>query len=134
LVVSLNVSQDSATHAADPGGQRDIVSFAAVAALISLILGIVAAAGEYAHGTATHTFLTTPVRERVVAAKVLAAAIAGLGLGLFATVTTWTLAAIWLTGRSLPIHLFSHDMLDLFLGVLGASALTGAIGVGFGSV
>lgn len=134
LVISLNVSQDSASHASEPGGQRDIVSFAALSALIALILGIVASAGEYAHGTAAHTFLVTPVRERVVGAKVLAVALAGLGLGLFAAVSTWALAAIWLGGRSLPIHLFSRDMLDLFLGVLGASALTAAIGVGFGAV
>lgn len=134
LVISLNVSQDSASHAAEPGAQRSIVSFAAVSALIALIVGIVASAGEYAHGTAAHTFLTTPVRERVVVAKVLAVALAGLALGLFAAVSTWALAAIWLAGRSIPIHLFSHDMLDLFLGILGASALTGAIGVGFGAV
>jgi ABC-2 type transport system permease protein len=134
LVISLNVSQDSATHAAEPGAQRDIVSFAAVSALIALIVGIVASAGEYAHGTAAHTFLAAPVRERVVAAKVLAVALTGLALGLFAAVVTWVLAALWLAGRSIPVHLVSRDMLDLFLGVLGASALTGAIGVGFGSV
>jgi ABC-type transport system involved in multi-copper enzyme maturation permease subunit len=134
LVISLNVSQDSATHAAEPGAQRDIVSFAAASALIALIVGIVASAGEYAHGTAAHTFLAAPVRERVVASKVLAVALTGLALGLFAAVVCWALVALWLAGRSLPIHLFSRDLLELFLAILGASALTGAIGVGFGSV
>jgi ABC-2 type transport system permease protein len=134
LVISLNVSQDSASHAATPDAQRSIVSFAAVSALIALIVGIVASAGEYAHGTAAHTFLVTPVRERVVASKAVAAAIAGLALGLFASVACWALLALWLAGRSLPLHLFTRGMLDLFLGILGAAALTGAIGVGFGSV
>jgi ABC-2 type transport system permease protein len=134
LVISLNVSQDSVANAAEPGTQRGIVSFAAVSALIALIVGIVASAGEYAHGTAAHTFLAAPVRERVVVAKVLAVALAGLALGLFAAVVSWALAALWLAGRSIPVHLLSRDMLDLFLGILGATALTGAIGVGFGSV
>lgn len=134
LVTSLNVSQDSASHASEPGTQRGFVSFAAVSALIALIVGIVAAAGEYAHGTAAHTFLAAPVRERVVAAKVVAVALTGLGLGLFAAIVSWALTAIWLAGRSLPDHLLSHEMLDLFLGVLGAAAIAGAIGVGFGSV
>ena len=134
LVISLNVSQDSASHASEPGAQRGIVAFAAVSALIALIVGIVAAAGEFAHGTAAHTFLAAPVRERVVAAKVVAVAVAGLGLGLFAAIVSWALTALWLAGRSLPDHLLSHEMLNLFLGVLGAAPIAGAIGVGFGSV
>lgn len=134
LVISLNVSQDSASHASQPGAQRGVVAFAAVSALIALIVGIVAAAGEFAHGTAAHTFLAAPVRERVIAAKVVAVALAGLGLGLFAAIVSWALTALWLAGRSLPDHLLSREMLGLFLGVLGAAAIAGAIGVGFGSV
>ena len=37
-------------------------------------------AGEFRHGTATSTFLVTPVRGRAAAAKLAAAAVAGLAM------------------------------------------------------
>ena len=69
LVISLDVSQNALDELHQANRQRDVVGIAAVSALISLILGVVSSAGEYAHGTISHTFLVTPVRERVVAAK-----------------------------------------------------------------
>jgi len=134
LVISLNIGQDSISHLEEPSAQHGVVSFAAISALVTLIVGILDSAGEYAHGTATQTFLVAPLRERVVAAKALAVALTGLGLGVFAAAVTWGMAALWLLGRSVPVHLVSRGMLDLFLGVLAAAAIAGAIGVGFGSL
>ena len=81
LIVSLDAGQNAASDLAGPGHQRDLVSSAAVSALVALIFGIVASAGEYAHGTISHTFLVAPVRPRVVVAKVVAAMLAGLEIG-----------------------------------------------------
>ena len=72
LVIALHVSKDSLDSLSGTRNQRDVVSIAAISALISLILGIVSSAGEFAHGTIGQTFLVSPVRERVVAAKLLA--------------------------------------------------------------
>jgi ABC-2 type transport system permease protein len=134
LVIALHVSQNSLSELAQPSNQRDVVSIAAVSALISLILGIVASAGEFANGTIGHTFLVVPVRERVAAAKLTAAALAGAALALAACVFSWALAALLLKARSVPVHLGSGSSLRMVGGIVLAAALAGALGVGFGSL
>jgi ABC-2 type transport system permease protein len=134
LVIALHVSQNSLAELAEPRNQRDVVSIAAVSALISLILGIVASAGEFANGTIGHTLLVAPVRERVAAAKLAAAALAGAGLALAACIVAWVLAALLLKARSVPVHLGSGSSLRLVAGIVLASAIAGALGVGFGSL
>ena len=132
LVTSLHVSQDSISSLAEPGSQRDVLGIASVAALIALIVGVVSSAGEYGHGTISHTFLVAPVRERVVAAKVVAGALAGTALAVFAGVVVWVLAALLLSARSIPLHLGSPHVMRPLFGTLAAAALAGALGVGFG--
>ena len=134
LVIALHVGQDSLESLAEPRQQRDVVSIAAVSALISLILGIVSSAGEFAHGTINSTFLVAPVRERVVGAKLVAAVIAGAILGLAACMFAWAFAALLLSSRSVPVHLFEGSVLRVALGTILAAALTGAFGVGYGAL
>jgi ABC-2 type transport system permease protein len=133
-VISLDVFQNSVAELHHPNRQRDAVGIAAVSALISLILGIVSSAGEYGHGTISHTFLVTPVRERVVAAKLASAALGGAALAVISAAFAWGFAALLLSARSVPLHLGSRVALYLLLGTIGAAALTGALGVGLGAV
>ena len=105
LVISLHVSQDSLDSLAEARNQRDVVSIAAVSALIALIVGIVVSAGEYTHGTVAPTFLVAPVRERVMAAKLLVGAFAGAFLAAAACAFAWVLAALLLSLRSVSLHL-----------------------------
>ena len=103
LVISLNVSQESLDSLAEAPRQRDVVSIAATSALISLILGIVGSAGEYTHGTISHTLLVAPVRGRVAAAKLVASGLAGAFLALVAAAFAWGYAALLLSARSVPV-------------------------------
>jgi ABC-2 type transport system permease protein len=114
--------------------QRSIVQFAAVGAIIALIVGIVQSSGEYTHGTIAHTFLVSPVRPRVVAAKLIAGAIVGVLVAGFAELVTWTIAAAWISGRSVPFWLDTRPILDTYLGILAAGALAAVLGVGLGAV
>jgi ABC-2 type transport system permease protein len=134
LVISLDVSQNPIHDLSQAHNQRDYVGIAAVSALISLILGIVSSAGEYAHGTISHTFLVKPVRERVVAGKLASAALAGAALALFSAAFAWGFTALLLSARSVPLHLGSRIALYLLAGTIGAAAITGALGVGLGGV
>jgi ABC-type transport system involved in multi-copper enzyme maturation permease subunit len=134
LVISLDVANNTIDELGQAHNQRDYVGIAAVSALISLILGIVASSGEYAHGTISHTFLVTPVRERVVAAKLGSAALAGAALAVFSAAFAWGFTALLLSARSVPLHLGSRIALYLLLGTIGAGAITGALGVGLGAV
>lgn len=134
LVIALHVSQDSLESLAEARNQRDVVSIAAASALISLIVGIVLSAGEFTHGTVAPTFLVTPARERVVAAKLVVGALAGATLAVAAAAFAWGLAALLLSLRSVPLHLGSAATLRLLVGTIAAAAIAGALGVGFGSI
>jgi ABC-2 type transport system permease protein len=105
FVTSTRIASTSQLQLSDVGEQRSIVQFAAIGAIVALIVGIVDSAGEYAHGTIAHTFLVTPVRERVMVAKVIAVAIAGMLVAGFAELV-----------------------------ILGAGALAAVVGVGIGAL
>ncbi len=64
----------------------DLLSVVGVGLFPVLLLGVVAITGEFHHRTATSTFLVTPDRRRVLAAKAAAAALIGpaVALGLLA--------------------------------------------------
>ena len=135
LVIALHVSQDSLGSLAEARNQRDIVSIAAVSALISLIVGVVLAAGEFTHGTIAPTFLVVPARERVVAAKLVVGALAGAALAVAATAFAWGLMAVSpLSLRSVPLYLGSGGTLRVLFGTIAAAAIAGALGVGLGSI
>lgn len=133
FVTSTTILSNQASTLATVSQQRSIAQFAAVGAIIALIVGIVLAAGEYTHGTIAHTFLVTPVRVRVVAAKLVAGAIVGVLVTGFAELVTWTIAAAWISGKSVPFLLDDRSILKTYLGILGAGALAAAIGVGLGA-
>ena len=133
LVISLHVFRTSLFSLAEPRQQRDVVLIAALSVLISLILGIVASAGEFAHGTIGHTFLVAPVRERVSAAKLAAAAVAGAFLAAVACAFAWALATLLLAVRSVPLQLGSGPAVRLALGTVLAAGVTGALGAGLGA-
>jgi ABC-2 type transport system permease protein len=132
LVIALHVSQDSLGSLAEPRHQRDIVSIAAVSVLVSLILGIVSAAGEFAHATIGHTLLVAPRREHVLAAKVASAATAGAALAVVSCAFAWGFGALLFSAKSVPVHLGSGSSLRIVLGTVLAAALSGAFGIGFG--
>jgi ABC-2 type transport system permease protein len=115
-------------------GFVDVLEASGWATFLALLFGIIGLAGEYRHETITHTFLATPVRERVVGAKVLAYGAAGLFLGVVAVVVTIAMAVPWLATKGVD-PTFTDREVGLFLvGVLAAAALWGALGAAFAAV
>jgi ABC-2 type transport system permease protein len=112
----------------------NIVGVSAMPGFFMLILGVLAMAGEYQHRTITQTFLSVPVRGRVVAAKLAAIATAGV-VTATAMMTTALLAAlphVWAAGGS--IHLVNAEVGRTALGTLLAGALFGIAGTSLGAL
>lgn len=115
-------------------GVRHVVAAASSGALVLLVLGILVMAGEFRHGTATSTFLITPDRRRVVAAKVVAASLVGIGLALVTSLVTLAVAVPWLQSEGVDVASYGGDIALGLLGALAATALAPLVGVGFGAV
>jgi ABC-2 type transport system permease protein len=112
----------------------NIVGVSAMPGFFMLILGVLAMAGEYQHRTITQTFLSAPVRGRIVAAKLAAIATAGVAMAT-AMMTTALLAALphlWADGGS--IHLVNAEVGHTALGTLLAGALFGMAGTSLGAL
>ena len=109
----------------------DVVSVASAATTFALIVGILVVTWEYRHGTITQTFLATPRRERVVAAKTLAAAVTGAVLAAIAAGLVLVIAYAWIRGE--PGVDFG-DVWPQVGRIVAAAAIWGALGVGIGAL
>ena len=94
--------------------------------MFSALAGMLLVTSEYRYGTIRPTILFNPVRSRVLAAKVVAGALAGIAFA----VLGWAI----LDGRGITIVLSSGDILLLTLGGIAGAALWGAIGAGLGAI
>ena len=115
-------------------GVRNVLNGATAATTAALIFGIVALTGEFRHRTAATTFLVTPDRRRVVAAKIAATGLAGLVYSLGAAVLTLTIAIPWMAAKQADLTLFSDDVGVVLGGAVIATILYAAIGVGIGAL
>jgi ABC-2 type transport system permease protein len=103
-------------------------------ALFAALLGALSITGEIRHGTIRPTFLVTPRRRRVVAAKIWASMLLGAGFGLVAGALAAGVGTAALKARGIDIRLNSGDYILLVMGGAAATALWAAIGVGVGAV
>lgn len=114
--------------------QTGLPAAASFATLFALLFGILVMTGEFRHGTATPTFLVSPVRERVVAAKALAATLGGLALALAASALVYLISILWLAAQGDEIHLFESEPLGTVAAIAAGSAIWGGLGVGVGAL
>jgi ABC-2 type transport system permease protein len=103
-------------------------------ALFAALLGAMSITGEIRHGTIRPTFLVTPLRGRVVAAKVLASMLIGVGFGLVAGAVAAGVGTAALRARGIDVRLDAGDYALLVAGGAAATALWAAIGVGLGAL
>jgi ABC-2 type transport system permease protein len=114
--------------------QRELLSAGTISDLFASLAGIMLVTGEYRYGTIRPTFLFTPVRSRVLAAKVAAGALAGAAFGVAGAVLAFAIGYACLAGRGIDFALDGGQVALLLLGTVAGSALWGGIGTGVGAV
>lgn len=135
LVVLLHVLSLSTQHISSADGQLKVVGWGtSIGALFAALVGAMSITAEIRHDTIRPTFLTTPRRDRVIAAKLAAGALTGLGVGLLAEALTAGIEAAGLAARGIHIQLSADDYAQLLAGGAAVGALFAAIGLGVGAV
>ena len=115
-------------------GQRTLLAIGAGVAPLVAVLGAIGLTGEFRHRTATATFLATPHRGRVVAAKLVTYALVGVGYALAGVATVAVIAVPWLAGNDIHLALDGDTIAATLAGVIAAVAVWGLVGVGLGAL
>jgi len=116
------------------GVRQAALHLTSTGAVLVMVLGIIVSAGEYRTQTATDTFLTTPRRSRVVAAKLASGAILGLALGALGAAIGLPIAYLWFEAEDAAFPAGSEDVWLTLGGVALYGSLFAILGVAFGSV
>jgi hypothetical protein len=119
--------------AADPVFQRLALAQVSQAAVLVLILGVIGMTQEYRHRTATPTFLTTPRRGRVVAAKLVAYGLAGIPFAVVVAAVAVAVLEAFGAARGSGVPLTGGN-LRVLLYATGALVVYAVIGVGVGAL
>jgi ABC-2 type transport system permease protein len=114
--------------------QRATLSTGSTIATIMVLLGIIAIASEYRHGTIGPTYLITPRRERVLAAKVVTAVGAGFVLAVLAAALGLAIVLPWLDAKNVELALSNSELAAEVTGGIIYASLAGAFGIGFGGL
>jgi ABC-2 type transport system permease protein len=128
------VGADTSLDLESARGARSILNVTANGGIFVLVLGVIVSAGEFRMGTATDTFLTTPRRWRVIAAKLAIAGVAGLVFGALAAGVSLGIADLSYRLEGLTFPLGSSDAWSMLGGAVLYAALFGAIGAATGSL
>lgn len=115
-------------------GIRRVLSVAGAGAIVVLVVGILISAGEYRHGTASDTFLTTPQRSRVMTAKLAVAAVLGAGVGGLTAAACIVAAALIYRSESATLSVTTSDVWLTVPATALYTALFAVLGVALGSL
>ncbi len=134
VVAGITGLVESGGNVHDPGTQRAALAHTGLAAVFTLIFGILAVAGEYRHSTITDTYLSSPRRSRVIAAKLVVYGLTGAAAGLVSSGVALATAAAWWAERGGQLHLSAAGTWLTLLGGVAANCAFAAIGVGVGAL
>jgi len=102
--------------------------------LFAAVLGATASSGEFRHHTATLTYLATPDRARVLAAKMLASAIGGAVFGMAVYLAATGVGLGFVASRGYPVSIGAATFVRFGLGHLVGGALLAGLGAVLGSL
>ena len=117
-----------------PENQRELIGNGGFAAAFAAMIGVMAMTSEFRHGTIRATFVFTPDRVRVVAAKVVASIVVGIGFGALGAGLALGSGVALIRARGYDIQITGGDVRLLIVGTIVMSALWAALGVGLGAL
>jgi ABC-2 type transport system permease protein len=115
-------------------GLTETLNRTGFAMLVSAVLGVTIASGEFRHETATATYLATPDRVRVLLAKTAVATGVGMLFGLVAASLTTGISLAFVAAKGYDVALAWGTIARFAAGAILGSGLLAAIGVGLGSL
>ena len=115
-------------------GLSSVTTATGVAMILAAVLGVIVTSGEFRHGSATLTYLTTPGRIRVLIAKAAAAAFAGAGYGLAAGVAATAVGLGFVLAHGDHVAVGTAVLAGHAAGAGVGAALLAVLGVGLGSL
>jgi ABC-2 type transport system permease protein len=133
LVLLIVVLATATSHKGDVN-LRDAIGISGFAQVFALLLGIICVTGEFRHGTITPSLLIVPDRLRLTVAKLGAAALTGLVLGIVATGLAALIAGLILDARGVAKEVTGSQELKMVIGGIVATGLYAALGVAVGAI
>ena len=131
LAVALHVLALGATHLSTRSHQLEVFQVGTRAGMLFAgLVGAIAITAEVRYGTIRPTFLVTPRRGPVLAAKLVVSALVGIVFGLLAEGLMAGAATVAFSARGIPNQLTGGDYLQLLAGGAVAAALWAVVGVG----
>jgi ABC-2 type transport system permease protein len=115
-------------------GVDNVITGGVWSMIFAAILGATLSSGEFRHGTATGTYLVTPDRSRVLAAKTVAAALAGAVFGLLGWAVATGVGLSFVAAHGYADPLSGATIARYAAGHIVAAALLAAIGAGLGAL
>jgi ABC-2 type transport system permease protein len=124
----------SGANVHDPAVQSRALAHAGLAAVFTLVFGILAVAGEYRHGTIADTFLGFPSRWPVIAAKLAVYGLTGAAAGLVSSAAALATTAAWWAAKGAAFHLPAQGSWLTLAGGVATNCAFAIIGVGLGAL
>jgi ABC-type transport system involved in multi-copper enzyme maturation permease subunit len=135
LASALHVLAPSPSSLASLDHQLDVFEVGTrIGMLFAALAGAMTITAEIRYGTIRPTFLVTPRRGPVLAAKLAVAALVGIGFGLLAEALMAAATTAALAARGIDNQLASGDYLQLLMGGTAAAAVWATIGLGVGAL
>ncbi len=135
LAVALHVLALGAANLSTRSDQLNVFEVGTrVGMIFAGLVGAMAITAEIRHGTIRPTFLVTPRRGPVLAAKLAVGALAGIVFGLLAEGLMAGAASVAFAARGIHDQLTGGDYLQLLAGGAAAAALWAMIGLGVGAL
>jgi ABC-2 type transport system permease protein len=107
---------------------------AAGGVILVVVAGIIGMAGEWRFGQASQTFLASPRRTRVIAAKTVVYMVAGAVFGTAAAAASAVTAWLWYRANDVALPLERSAVWLTLLGCLAVAVLFGVLGVAIGAL